>query len=63
MTPIFIYRLTSGDYLCHDLGDEVNKPPEGATLVLSIEAKAWLQYFLNGDAKLRRRMIRELEGK
>ena len=62
-TPIFVYRLTSGYYLCRSLGDEVDKPPEGSTLVASLDAKVWLQFYLNYDAKNRRRMIKELEGK
>jgi len=62
MTPIFVYR--NGDqYLVRDLGGEVDAPPPDYQLVASIDAAPWLQWFLNYDAKNRRRMIRELEGK
>ena len=70
MTPLFIYKKGSS-YLVRDLGDKVTKaiqrqeglkPPEDYMLVSSIDAPAWLQCYLNYEAKDRRRMMKELEG-
>jgi hypothetical protein len=63
MTPIFIYRLPSGSYLVRSLNNQDVDDIKGIKLVASIDAAPWLQWFLNGDATNRRRMIRQLEGK
>jgi hypothetical protein len=63
MTPLFVYRRGEDQYLVRDLNGQADAPPPDYKLVATIEARTWLQFYLNYDAKDRRRMIRELEGK
>jgi hypothetical protein len=62
MTPLFIYmREAPGAnlYLVRGATDDLTHP--GYKLIASIEARVWLQSFLNYEKKDRDRMILELE--
>ena len=58
MNPLFIYYIAKDNYIVLDLFQD---PPEGATLVASIDPKEWLQSYLNASLKKRAEMLREIE--
>ena len=62
MTPLFVYRRGEDQYLVRELNDKHELVPPDYNLVVSIEARTWIQCFLNYEQKDRKRMIRELEG-
>jgi len=60
MTPLFIYK-SGRSYLVREPEGQADLPPDDYVLVSSIEARTWLQCFLNYEHKDRKRMLKELE--
>jgi len=60
MTPLFVYKR-GRSYLVRELEGKADPPPEDYRLVTSIDARIWLQCYLNYERKDRARMVRELE--
>ena len=61
MTPLFVYRR--GDqFLIRELDDHMDDLPPKYKLVASIDARTWLQFYLNYGATDRRRMLKEIRG-
>ena len=66
MTPLLVYRLRhrrGNLYLVRESGGQADAPPPDYDLVATIEARTWLQSFLNYGTADRKRMLKELEGK
>jgi hypothetical protein len=56
MNPLFIYVKPDAEH--YIIGDLNDKPPEGYTLLASIDPKSWFKHFLNSSLKHREELLK-----